>query len=506
MKRVVPPSLTLKFTLSSVYTIIHNLTTPEMILCFDQDPRYDVSYPPLRVSLTEFSSSCSGKDVGKKITNIFVSNKTKDSSASSVKPDIIKMAATNIKSTAATIVINTRTSGEIYFLCIEAGYPRITEADDILSLANTDGITGKTESVSENVYDSPTAQINHVIDVPVEKLTSSTKYNFYAVLKSELGDSRIKRISFRTTELSKGVLMKLTFNDIVSNLLIVKSLERILRISPFRIKVLTSTYDLQIIKNNVNQYKNDPSYVYDIVIAPDATNDTTTPEGIVLGFINNQTNLDQFQEYIPEWDSTAQIPYHELRPVKPRVTSMPKARVINLYNATFEMKFWERSNIYAVLIESLNEAEDSFSITTKKIVPRRVADLSATEQATIPSSLQIRYGRNIDNTETNKYRRYVSSTDESGEGVIFFDDLKPGAKYKMCISSSSILPYEPTFLWDDDEVIVLEFETLHNPNLMKANRHIEELKKYRRDIGEAIERFIKNNEKKKNKNRRIRPN
>ena len=202
MKRVVPPSLTLKFTLSSVYTIIHNLTTPEMILCFDQDPRYDVSYPPLRVSLTEFSSSCSGKDVGKKITNIFVSNKTKDSSASSVKPDIIKMAATNIKSTAATIVINTRTSGEIYFLCIEAGYPRITEADDILSLANTDGITGKTESVSENVYDSPTAQINHVIDVPVEKLTSSTKYNFYAVLKFELG-ARLEPVPHGVTEVQQ---------------------------------------------------------------------------------------------------------------------------------------------------------------------------------------------------------------------------------------------------------------------------------------------------------------
>ena len=287
MKRVVPPSLTLKFTLSSVYTIIHNLTTPEMILCFDQDPRYDVSYPPLRVSLTEFSSSCSGKDVGKTITNIFISDKAKDSSATSVKPDIIQMKATNTKSTATTIVINTRTSGEIYFLCIEAGYPRIKDADDILSLANTDGIAGKTESASENVYDSPTAQINHVIDVPVEKLTSSTKYNFYAVLKSELGNSEIKRITFRTIELSRGVLMKLTFNDIVDNLLVVKSLERILRISPLRIKVLTSTYDLQIIKDNVNEFKNDPSYVYEIVIAPDATNDTTTPADIVVGFINN---------------------------------------------------------------------------------------------------------------------------------------------------------------------------------------------------------------------------
>jgi hypothetical protein len=38
--------------------------------------------------------------------------------------------------------------------------------------------------------------------------------------------------------------MKLTFNDIVANLDIVKSLERIMRVSPLRIKVLTSSYDL----------------------------------------------------------------------------------------------------------------------------------------------------------------------------------------------------------------------------------------------------------------------
>ena len=68
------------------------------------------------------------------------------------------------------------------------------------------------------------------------------------------------------------------------------------------------------------------------------------------------------------------------------------------------------------------------------------------------------------------------------------------------------MPYEPTFLWDDDEVIVFDFETLHNPNLMKANRHIDELKKYKKDIGEAIEKFIKNNEKKKDKYGRIRTN
>ena len=50
--RVVPPPLTLNFKLTSNYPIVHNLTTPVMYLCFDRDPKYNVLYPPLRVTLT----------------------------------------------------------------------------------------------------------------------------------------------------------------------------------------------------------------------------------------------------------------------------------------------------------------------------------------------------------------------------------------------------------------------------------------------------------------------
>ena len=472
-KQVVPPSLKLKFTLSSVYTIIHNLTTPEMILCFEQDPRYDVLYPPLKVSLTEFASSCSGKDVGKKVTNIFVSNETKDSSATSVKPDIIKMDAKNIKSTSATVTINTRTSGSIYYLCIDAGYPIIDEPNTILQQSNINGVTGKTESLAENVYNSPTAQINHLIDVDISKLTSSTKYNFYAVLQSELGNSAISRISFETIDISRGVLMKLTFSNIVQNLDIVKSLERIMRISPLRIKVLTSPYEFQQIRNNINQYKNNPKYVYEIVIAPDATNDTTTPIDIVKNFISNSTTLNLFSTYMTDWDKSAQIPYYELRPIKPRVIEMPKPKLINLYNVTLQMKLWERSNVYAVLVEHFGESEDSFSITQKKIEAKRVGDLSLDEQAEAPSSLQIMKGKFKDNSETNQYRKFSTSTDNVGKVNIFFDDLKPGSNYDVYITCSSYIPYEPSLLWPNEDVILISFQTLHNPNLMKSVRHAE---------------------------------
>lgn len=104
------------------------------------------------------------------------------------------MTSGNIRSTAVTITINTRTSGTIYYLCIDAGYPLITDPAVILQQSNQEGINGKTSSQAENVYNSRTAQINHVVSVDIEKLTSETKYNFYAVLESELGDSSISRI------------------------------------------------------------------------------------------------------------------------------------------------------------------------------------------------------------------------------------------------------------------------------------------------------------------------
>ncbi len=75
--------------------------------------------------------------------------------------------------------------------------------------------------------------------------------------------------------------MKFTFLDIVSNLQIFKALEKIMRISPFRIKVLTSTYELQLIKDATNQYKNKPKYIYEVVIAPNPHNDQVSPMSIV---------------------------------------------------------------------------------------------------------------------------------------------------------------------------------------------------------------------------------
>ena len=74
MQNKIPPPLTLNFKLTSLYPIIHNFTTSTLYLCFDQDPKFNVQLPPMRIRITSSLSSCTTKDVGKNITNINVKN------------------------------------------------------------------------------------------------------------------------------------------------------------------------------------------------------------------------------------------------------------------------------------------------------------------------------------------------------------------------------------------------------------------------------------------------
>lgn len=152
-----------------------------MTLCFDQDPTYNVLFPPLRMRLTQFASTCNLADVGKKITNVMISNNTSDSSASSMKPDILSMRSSNVVSSGATLTINTRTSGIIYYLCIDSGFPTISSTDSIIALNNTNGIVGTVNSSAQTVMVSNVAQVNYIAVTNLAKLNSSTNYIFYAV-------------------------------------------------------------------------------------------------------------------------------------------------------------------------------------------------------------------------------------------------------------------------------------------------------------------------------------
>lgn len=52
---------------------------------------------------------------------------------------------------------------------------------------------------------------------------------------------------------------------------------------------------------------------------------------------------------------------------------MPYPTVINLYNITLNVKYWERANMYALIVEQAEKAEDSINITQKQITALRVS-------------------------------------------------------------------------------------------------------------------------------------
>jgi len=61
-----------------------------------------------------------------------------------------------------------------------------------------------------------------------------------------------------------------------------------------RIKVITSTYELQLLQTTITSDKNSPYFVYEIVIAPDPLNDVNPPQQIVTSFMSNNASQLQF--------------------------------------------------------------------------------------------------------------------------------------------------------------------------------------------------------------------
>lgn len=138
-------------------------------------------------------------------------------------------------------------------------------------------MSGSARSTPLDVRTSNTAQINFVATATITGLNQSTNYVFYALSQSNLGTSVIRSINFTTTGISRGVQFRMQFTSIITNLVLVDNLVRSLRVNPGRIKVLTSTVTLQRQADISLSSNNKPKFTYDIVLAPDGSNDIISP-------------------------------------------------------------------------------------------------------------------------------------------------------------------------------------------------------------------------------------
>jgi hypothetical protein len=348
--QIVPPPLTLNFKLTSNYPIVHQLTTPTMYLCFDRDPKHNVLYPPLRVTVTAFLTSCNLQDVGKSVTNIMISNSTSQSSAASVTPKVIQINVTEVASTGAILQVSSISASSIYYLCIPAGYPTVTQASTLVAMSNPQGVKGVSPSAALTIASGSTGQINYIANITLSGLSQTSNYVFYAVSSNNLGTSAIVSIMFNTTALSNGAQMTLKFTTIVATLDLVQALVQVLRISPTRVKVLTSIYKLQQQQAAITINDNRNTYSYDVVIAPDPSNDVVSPLATVQNFVSNTATLATFQTYLTSFVYSSPIKYFEIMPSLPIIVVMPYLINLQYYKGTFGIKFKAQATIYAVLI------------------------------------------------------------------------------------------------------------------------------------------------------------
>lgn len=172
----------------------------------------------------------------------------------------------------------------------------------------------------------------------------------------------------------------MTFSAVVDNLVLVTALVQSLRVSPGRIKILTSLYTLNQQAQAVNSYSNKPTFVYDIVLAPDQSNDIISPYTTISAFASSNSSLLSFQTSVPSFIITTPITYYEIRPVEPQLKREKNFKVnsIRNYNASFSIYFNLQANVYAVLIESIGTASNNINISQSNIVPVTVASLSVT--------------------------------------------------------------------------------------------------------------------------------
>ena len=473
--RIVPPPLTLNFKITSNYPIVHQLTTPTMYLCFDRDPKFNVRFPPLRVTVTPFLSSCNQKDVGKEVTNKKVSTDASKSSASDVRPKILGITVSSVASTGAQLEISSLTAGKIYWLCIPVGFPNITNAQDIIGGTNANGISGNSLSVAQTVVSGTTAQVNYYAKSTISGLSQTQQYKFYAVSSGNLGESDIFSIFFNTTTLSDEVLMTIHFRSIVTIAEIKNALKEVMRVSPSRISVETSIKKLQDQQAASTSSDNQLSYKYDIIIIPDPQNDVISPFTVVSEFANSQKNLTKFQEYLPTFEITKTITFYKKHPILPILEKMPAITYIKMDRASFSIKLKRLSTLYAVLYEWVGQGSPSLTVADHGLTVRKVKELSATEQASCPSSNQIVAGTDHNNKKLGTYKVFQRNTNYQGKGSIVFSDLKEQSNYQVFITVATPRKSVP-YLWDDGDVLTFTFSTVKNPNVGSVDKQLEAAK------------------------------
>jgi hypothetical protein len=171
---------------------------------------------------------------------------------------------------------------------------------------------------------------------------------------------------------------------------------------------------------------NNRTYVYEIVVAPDTTDDSVKPISLLNAFVKSASQKAMLSSFVPDYISTYASTTREIIPAKPRVRKDCDLLAVSHDTVTVQVHMWEQAYVYAVIL------------------------LNPTAR---PLSSQVIHGLDASNKAVATQHYAVATTDPSGIAKLSFTLLNDNSSYTVFISAECVLPFKPRLALGDSEVL-----------------------------------------------------
>ncbi|KAL4505422.1 hypothetical protein ABPG72_002484 [Tetrahymena utriculariae] len=457
---------TLSFSLTSYYTIVHQLVYTVKYISFSLNTSYSKSYSVLTILQSFRYFNTASNEVGQAVISTTVQTNQNYLRLQQLSPKVMQFSLVSAAANSAIFAIYSSQVSSITYVYSLYGYPSPSDISQIQQKSYQYAI-GYGEMPIPKVI-SPSSVLDYFVQFTINSLQGQTNYQIFYYIWNQFGQSSIQSLTFKTAHISYGSIIQIPLTTVTPISDIIIALSKVLQISQSRI---ISTTDLKKIQQNQDSFNPDimlkSSIYYSFVIAPNAADDSVKTSTLVNLLQNDARTRNYLDTILPQFDIYSKIQSQQIITSIPKVDIAPYAVKINYNNATFSLRLWDQGFVYAVVIEEIDVTQN-----------------------TPPVSIQIFKGVDQFNKPISNYKVYQGKTDSNGYVNIFIDDLRDGTYYQLFITISSQLPYQPLNLLDDSKIIVVSFQTPFNLNIGDFEEKILAVQQDNPKLAEALYRFL----------------
>lgn len=295
--QVVPSACQLNFSISSLTNNNFALAYPSLYLSGKISIDKSSNTPPLILELTTYPQNSTN------VGAIIVSSSSNGTSSSSKyytsnAPTLYTLNISDIGANHANFLAITSTLGTIYYAILNSGTP----TNNILQAQIYNQNLTNSVSFGKSAAALNTSGVNIVSSLSVTSLSVETNYIIAAYLNSTVGNSAIVYRQFSTSKASNGATITLAMSSPINVTSLLAGLSNVWRIQQSRIGLLTPTQSLTNLQTTFTPtVMNNRSYVYEIVVAPDITDDSTKPLDLLNSFLKSSSDMAMLQSLIPQY-------------------------------------------------------------------------------------------------------------------------------------------------------------------------------------------------------------